>query len=157
MTSFETVQALGFSIYESKILVTLIEADKPSAKVIAQRSEVPKNKVYELLEELRKEGVVEVLATKPKRFRLLDLEAVAKDREEVRRVQHDEAVTVLKRQLQKKKQQADVEREVWTTQGTQSMLSKIHDILDGTEKESIAFIDIWAGSKANYEQIKKSH
>ena len=156
MENISHIQNLGFSIYESKIILALLEVKEPTAKDIAQLSLVPKNKVYEILENLQSDSVVEVLQTKPKRFRLLELEKciaqIEQDRMDVYKVSSTKVHSLIK----KKKENITYELDIWTTEGERAMLTKVNQVLKSTQKESIAFIDVWAESRENYKTIEKA-
>ncbi|MDA8597191.1 hypothetical protein N9L26_02535 [Candidatus Pacebacteria bacterium] len=154
MKSVEYLQSVGFGVYESQMLDVLLRIESPTAKDIAQISLVPKNKVYELLEKLHKDGVIEVLPTKPKRFRLLDLEKSILQLKRKQESKHDDAFSHIQQILKSKKSEPDLEKEVWVTEGEKAMLTRIQKVLKSTQKESIGFVDVWAGSDIHYKSVE---
>jgi len=155
-TTIEQIRVLGFSQYEAKLIEVLLETDQPTAKDIAQITAVPKNKVYELLEKLQEQSVVEALPVKPKRFRLLDFAAYMQTHAATQQQALADATKSLEKIIPKKKHSAEDGREVWATEGSEAMLTKINSVLNHTQKESIAFIDVWVESNENYALVKKA-
>lgn len=154
MRSADHLQSVGFGIYESQILNVLVNTVSPTAKDISQVSLVPKNKVYEILEKMQQEGIIEVLPTKPKRFRLLDLEKSILQRKQVHDAKYENAFSCIKKELQTKKSEPESTKEVWVTEGEKSMLTRIQKVLLQTQKESLGFVDVWAGSDMHYQSVK---
>lgn len=63
---------LGLSPYETDVYLTLVRGGKQSMKAIADASDVPKQRVYDIVEELQSEGFVEVVDEYPKRAYAID-------------------------------------------------------------------------------------
>lgn len=156
MKLLNKLMTVGFSVYEAKIIDCLLTYEEPTAKDIAQVSEVPKNKVYEIIEKLQNDSVVEALLTKPKRFRLLNLQKYIEHRETTRQQEHQVALAVISEADQKRSQRNDSDREVWTTEGSRALIAKVNDVLHETQQESIAFIDVWIEGSENYRHIQEA-
>lgn len=156
METVEYLQSVGFGVYESQILNVLIRVNESTAKDIAQSSLVPKNKVYELLEKLHRDGVMEVLPTKPKRFRLINLERSILQLKRSQEKKYEDSFTHIQKILQAKKHEPSSEREVWVTEGEKAMLTRIQSVLKTTQKESIGFVNVWAGNEVHYKSVKEA-
>jgi len=156
MNSVIYLQSVGFSVYESKILDVLLRIEVPTAKDIAQTTSVPKNKVYELLEKLNSDGVIETLPTKPKRFRILNLEKSIIQNKQITEERFEYAFSNIQKALKVKKKETDSQKEVWVTEGEKAMLTRIQKTLLSVQKESISFVDIWSGSEEHYKYVAKA-
>jgi hypothetical protein len=70
------LERLGLEGYGAKAYLALLETGPATAKGVAERANIPKGRIYEVLEELHRRGQVELLPEMPKRYRavpLLDL------------------------------------------------------------------------------------
>jgi sugar-specific transcriptional regulator TrmB len=74
----QTLQSLGLNEYESKVYVTLSLLGPAKASEISKQSEVPRSKIYEVLESLIEKQMVEVSQEKPKMFRAIAPEVAIK-------------------------------------------------------------------------------
>ncbi len=69
---------LGLNGYEAKVLYALFRLREADAKRIAEVAEVPRTKVYEILERLVQEGYIVVKDTRPRLYAVPDPKAVVK-------------------------------------------------------------------------------
>jgi sugar-specific transcriptional regulator TrmB len=74
----QTLQSLGLNEYESKVYVTLSLLGPAKASEISKQSEVPRSKIYEVLESLIEKQMIEVSQEKPKMFRAIAPEVAIK-------------------------------------------------------------------------------
>ncbi|MFP4655258.1 MAG: TrmB family transcriptional regulator [Methanohalobium sp.] len=63
---------LGLNKYEASAYLTLLNEGISDANTISQRSNIPMGKVYEVLESLKNEGLVEIQDSRPKKYRSVD-------------------------------------------------------------------------------------
>ena len=72
------LETLGLTEYESKTLVTLFKFDEIEAPEISRRAQVPKTRIYDVLDRLVRRGLAIEIKGRPKRYRVID-RAVAID------------------------------------------------------------------------------
>jgi sugar-specific transcriptional regulator TrmB len=70
----EILRQLGFKEYEIKAYTTLLFLVSATPREIAKEAKVPQTKIYGVLEELRKKGVVSISPGKPVRYNLVPLQ-----------------------------------------------------------------------------------
>lgn len=63
----------GLSEYQARVYLALLEFPALQAGALAKASEVPRNRLYEVLEELQSLGLVEILLEETRRYRALPL------------------------------------------------------------------------------------
>jgi sugar-specific transcriptional regulator TrmB len=66
----------NLSAYEVNVIIALITSSKkspPTAREISLKSSVPITRIYEVLDELCKKGLVEIIESRPKKFNALPL------------------------------------------------------------------------------------
>lgn len=63
---------LGFNLYSSKIINTLLSGDILGVKEIYAKTQIPKNKIYEALESLISRGILGLEDGKPKKYFILN-------------------------------------------------------------------------------------
>jgi len=68
---------LGLNRYESSVYETLVKHGVSTAFSISKNSKVPYGKIYEVLEELIKKGLVRIVPGTPKRYSIADPKVVA--------------------------------------------------------------------------------
>lgn len=150
MKEIELLIDCGFNLYESRIIHALNKLEKASAKEIENISQVPKNKIYEILNLLLKKGVVQLLPTKPKKYRLINLKQNIKDNLKEKK----KKIVSLEKSINQilkhpKKNTMLFEEKFWLLSGETAMVNKIIEAVDKTQKESIAFIDFWSAKNSN--------
>jgi sugar-specific transcriptional regulator TrmB len=81
----------GLSSYEADVYVSLVRNGKQSMSEIASTSDVPRQRVYDVTETLRTEGLIEILDESPKKaYAIPPAEALANVQEQI-----DQAVSTL--------------------------------------------------------------
>lgn len=68
----EVLERIGLTEYGAKIYLALVKHGPQGAKEIASRSGVPKNRVYDRMDELEDRGFVEIIPGKPKKYRAVN-------------------------------------------------------------------------------------
>lgn len=68
MTEFETLKKLGLTDYESKITLTLLSLGASKVSEIEKKCDIPKNKIYESLQNLVKIGIIKEIPSSPKKY-----------------------------------------------------------------------------------------
>ncbi|MFH1240545.1 MAG: helix-turn-helix domain-containing protein [Candidatus Diapherotrites archaeon] len=66
------LETLGLTEYESKTLVTLFKFDEIEAPEISRRAQVPKTRIYDVLDRLVRRGLAIEIKGRPKRYRVID-------------------------------------------------------------------------------------
>lgn len=72
----ELLERLGLTEYESKTLSTLFRLEEAEAPDISRLSQVPKTRVYDVLDKLVKRNIVIEIRGRPKKYRVLDSKKV---------------------------------------------------------------------------------
>lgn len=134
--------------YETNAFIALIKSSKrsdPTAREISNKSDVPIGRVYEVLEDLERKGMIEIFDARPKKFRALPINDALenlisyKTNENRRKTDflHDRA-RILEKELYNTNlgiQKSSV-RSFWsTTFGTQSIYSTYMNYIKKTEGE----------------------
>ena len=66
------LERMGLTEYESKTLATLFKSMESDAPAISRAAQVPKTRVYDVLERLVRRGLVIEIKTRPKKYRVVD-------------------------------------------------------------------------------------
>ena len=77
MDGFEVLRKLGFTEYEAKAYLALATLGEASAKDIASKSSLPKNKVYEVLQALEEKEKVVSVPVSPRKFKVVDVDSLS--------------------------------------------------------------------------------
>jgi sugar-specific transcriptional regulator TrmB len=70
----EFLNTANLSTYEINAYITLLKTNDPlTARDISDKSKVPSGRIYEILEDLNKKGMIEIIESRPKKFRSFPL------------------------------------------------------------------------------------
>lgn len=69
----ELLKSANLTTYEINAFITLLKSNSMTARKISNKSKVPQGRIYEILDELKKKGMIEILESRPKKFRSLSL------------------------------------------------------------------------------------
>lgn len=75
MDKHEFFRFLGFTQYETNILISLIKLKVATPKEISLNSGVPQNKLYQILSKFEKEGILSQLPSDTKKYKLINLKS----------------------------------------------------------------------------------
>ncbi len=67
-----SLDIIGFNAYESSIIEFLLCGELFTVKEIYDKTKIPKNKIYETLEELKFKGIIAEQSTKPKKYFIIN-------------------------------------------------------------------------------------
>lgn len=70
---------LGLTEYESRTLTTLFDLYEADAPDISRNAEIPKTRVYDVLEKLKEKGLVLEVYGRPKKYKVIDPEDIFKN------------------------------------------------------------------------------
>lgn len=114
---------LGLTEYEVKTLSTLFDLREADSPEVAKAAQVPKTRVYDVLDKLVEKGLVVKMSTRPKKYRALT------PREALHKL-----VDEKKRDLEKWSDEAEeIGKELERTQGTLSTNEKILKVKSRTD------------------------
>lgn len=75
MAKIDFFKSCGFSEYESKTLASMVRLKTATPREISFDSGVPQNKLYRILKEFEKQGILEFLPYDVKKYRLINLKS----------------------------------------------------------------------------------
>ncbi|MBD3191974.1 MAG: hypothetical protein GF308_15105 [Candidatus Heimdallarchaeota archaeon] len=137
----EELKKLGFNEYQAKIYTALVGLGVATASEIAQASGVPPNKVYSVLDSLKKRGLVlaQESDTTTNRYRPRSPDTVMKDL----RNEYEEAFRKTEERLFAlyERSKKSYIPEMWILRGSQALFSKIKEMVDTAKKELFVGID----------------
>lgn len=125
----DSLVKLGMSTNESKILETLFSKGPFGATDISRHSGVPRNKVYEILEKLSKEGIVEVQPGRPILYRSAPPVSVVESLVEKYRKAGEEARNTIDRLKVLQASETDPEAYAWVVRGRDAVKRKLAELL----------------------------
>ena len=76
MKEIDLLRGLGFTEYEAKTYLALSFLGEGSAKQVAEKSGLPKNKVYEVLSSLEEKEKVISVPVSPRKYRVADVDSL---------------------------------------------------------------------------------
>lgn len=155
MKNIKLLMDCGFNLYESKILLSLAWLGPSTAKEIGKEADVPKNKVYEILENFREKEIIQLVPTKPKRYNVINLKQILKKRVTEKKEKLDDIEKNVEKILDNLPKTNNFEETFWIMEGVNAMVNKILEKLDTIENESIAFVDLWVAKPENLRAVKK--
>lgn len=144
MDLVQKLQSSGLTEYESKIFLALVSHGTLSAREISKFSGVPKNRVYDSVEELKKKGMINIILGKVKKFQSIAPEKAINNLYSFQLSElenkKEETVSLVKlmEELQKKSPENIA---IWTFSGSKEEIAKKRiEIRNAAEKEWKAMI-----------------
>lgn len=135
-TLIESLQQLGLTSYEAKVLIALTRYGSGTVADIHALSGIPRSAVYGVLTKLKDKGVIETQNTKPMRYK-----AIAPDQVIDRlKVNYENAVETSLEQLEQIYHAPDASIEedgVWNISGVKNVTDKIVQMLNSAKEEII--------------------
>ena len=156
MNNLDILTAAGFNLYESKIVVSLDRLKSATVKEVSEDSNVPQNKVYEILNDFKRKGIVQLLPTKPKKYAVVNLKQIIKEKLENKKSELNSIEQGIDSIFDNVSQVKSYEQTFWIMEGVNSMINKIIETLEKTDKESIGFVDVWTAPQENLDMVRKA-
>ncbi len=126
----------GFTKYEAKAYITLLEYDNISAYEISKRSGVPQSKIYETVSNLVEEGIIIARGENPVHYSPLPLkEFIQRHRSKM-----EKSLSTLERELEEISRGTEIDY-MWHFEGTDSCLEKVKNIIEQAEEKIV--LEIW--------------
>lgn len=138
MTEIEILKKLGMTEYESQISFALLKLGASKVSDLTKKCPVPKNKIYECLDNLSRKGVVQVIPSNPKKYFIKEINSL-----KILINQKEEDLEQLKREfLQLKKIKQDkllqsVTEPISIIYGHEAFLSKIKEAIQQVSRENL--------------------
>ena len=129
--SLDKLISLGFTEYEGKTYLALLETNPATAYEIARTAGIPTSKIYQVVEKLKSKGFVQLIKEEGKK-RYIPLEPdelISSYRKKV-----DTTLTSLKKDLSSIKTDKDISY-IWNLKTYDSLLDKAERIINETKKE----------------------
>ncbi|MDA4137323.1 MAG: hypothetical protein OK449_10055 [Thaumarchaeota archaeon] len=128
---------LGFTSYQSKIYASLVSLGVGSVSEIYRSSRVPRTKVYEALEDLLRQGAVELQPGRPTLYRAVHPKVLVARLLEDYRESADQATRVLEKEYQEGR---SAEQDVaWTVKGDRAIRRKLAELITSAKEEVLMF------------------
>lgn len=124
---------LGFTAYQSRIYSSLVSLGVGSVSEVHRSSRVPRTKVYEALEDLVRQGAVELQPGRPALYRAVHPKVLVARLLEDYRESADQATRVLEKEYQEGR---SAEHDVaWTVKSDRAIRRKLVELITSAKKE----------------------
>ncbi len=135
--------SLGFTSYEAKVYASLVSLGVGSVSEIHRNSRVPRTKVYETLDELIRQGAVELQAGRPALYRAVRPKVLVKRLTEDFVESAEEVGDILERSYQDAR---PIESDLaWTVRGSLAIRKKLAEIVSSA-KVNVRMIETYPPS-----------
>jgi sugar-specific transcriptional regulator TrmB len=140
---------VGLKEYEAKAFNAMTQTGICSAEQISKMSTIPLTRVYETMQSLQKMGIVTVLNTRPKKFKLVSVDALSGLIQHKKRLMEQEIerssalIREIKRIVPKKttNHEDEIKEGFWTFKGRETAIRKVTETERMAEKEILYFSD----------------
>ncbi|NHX36170.1 MULTISPECIES: TrmB family transcriptional regulator [Halolamina] len=132
----DALKRLGLSNYEARVFVALQRLGTGTAQAISDASEVPRSQVYGAADDLVERGLVELVASSPKEYRPVSLEAARDQLGQRLERERDRAFENLA-ELRTETDDGDAGGAVATLRGRQPIDDRIADLLRRAEQRVV--------------------
>jgi HTH-type transcriptional regulator, sugar sensing transcriptional regulator len=86
---FNLLLDLGLTEYEARTVNTLFKFIEADAPLISRNAEIPKTRIYDVLEKLKSKGIVLEVYGRPKKYKIIDPKEVFKNLFDIKRKELD--------------------------------------------------------------------
>ena len=135
----EVLQKFGLSEYESKAYASLALLGPTKATYLSRESTIPQSKIYEVLTNLTRKQLIEVLEGRPKEFKAIPPEIILKslitEKEQEMKTLKEQALTISSL-LKPEKPKEEIMTGVWIQKGEKffEFFDKLSEMFDRAEK-----------------------
>jgi sugar-specific transcriptional regulator TrmB len=153
------LQSLGLSDYESKVYFSLVLLGPAKASEISKQAEVPRAKIYEVLESLIEKQLAEVSQERPKLFKAIEPEiavkAMVSKREEELKVLKQKAKDLMK-EFHALPREKELVEGIWEQNGEKAIdvLNKLAEMIKRAKNYAIFITRDFSTSPILKESIK---
>jgi sugar-specific transcriptional regulator TrmB len=140
------LRKLGLNRYESKAYLTLVSSGISTAGKLAEKSGIPRAKVYEVLRSLEKQGFAVSTTTRPSKFKPVELDQIMNRLQQ--KAQSDfkdkiEQISDIHKELEKnlktvEKEKGGEEETVWILRGRNNIYNAIDRLVDESKEKVLA-------------------
>jgi sugar-specific transcriptional regulator TrmB len=127
-----SLQSLGLTVYESKVYAALLLFGPLSSSDLANKSEVPQPRVYDVIKSLMEKGLVAIIQNRPKKFIALNPEVALKDYIDKRYTLESNIYTKIINNIKNK---THFEEGLWVTSTTAAIFSMIKEAINDANYE----------------------
>lgn len=148
---------LGLTEYEAKILATLFELRETEAPEISRNAQVPKTRVYDVLDRLTKRGLIIEIFGRPKKYRVIEPgealdELVSSKKNEINGLEG--RIAVLKQGMNANMESTDFSEKVMKVKDKGDFWKILGQEISGAKNEVIAFTPTNETDPAFHEAVK---
>ena len=131
----EQLERFGMSSYAARTFVALETLGSGTARDVSQVSSVPRTRVYDAIDELEEEGLVDIQQASPKRFWAISSETASRtfEHELQRRI---ELLRTALDEIEPSQRRAE-QRGVWTVNGQTAITNRVLEFFDSADDEIV--------------------
>lgn len=131
----EQLEEFGLSAYAARTFVALFDLGSATAKEVSHISEVPRTRVYDAAEELRENGLVDVMQATPKEFQAVSAETASRKFEREMR-QRTNVIRGALEEIEPQRPKAE-QRGVWTVKREPAVTDRVLEFVEAAEDEVV--------------------
>jgi sugar-specific transcriptional regulator TrmB len=129
-----SLNEIGFTQYEAKVYSTLVSEGVSPAKDISNICGIPYGKIYEIITTLTNKGFVEMLPTKPMKYKAIDPDRLIKTIKQQSTEKLELAEKIIKKELgktfDKNKKFLEMENSFWMLNGRMAINKKMEELFE---------------------------
>ena len=139
------MQEMGFTAYEAKAYVTLLQHNPATGYEVSAKSEVPRSAIYDVLKRLESVGIVNAVHAKPRRYIPLPPDKLLTMLQE----RFDKSLDLLREGLEEFDTTAEYS-DLWHLQGYDNMINKANQMIRAADE--VVFLSTWTSEVLQLEQ-----
>ncbi|PSP97525.1 TrmB family transcriptional regulator [Halobacteriales archaeon QS_4_70_19] len=134
-TAISQLKTLGLSTYAARTLVALVSLGGGTAQDVSEVADVPRTRVYDAVEELESEGLVDVQHSTPREFWPISTETTGRQFKR----EYEHRVDVLTDALDTlgTVERPREQRGVWTVTGQETVTERVIEFVDSADEEIV--------------------
>ncbi len=136
----EELKKLGLSTYEARVYVTLIQRGESTAGDLSSAADVPRPRIYDILEKLEKRGFVVSTVGRPTRFKAVPPSRALQSLIEEKKKELEEMkarISEVAAKLERLGREEETEGGVWVLRNPSLSRSKLFEVISSATREVV--------------------
>jgi len=156
----ETLKSFQLSDYESRTYANLVLMGPAKASIISRQSNIPRSKIYEVLNNLVDKSLVEVMGGRPVEFKAVTPEVALKnllEKRETEILEQKRKIETLSNFLKPVSKEKEVMEGVWTSKegGWKDFVNRVTEMFDRSNEYIYVITRDFTWSSKQAESLKK--
>lgn len=152
----DTLKSLNFTETESRVYLALLKLGGATAKDIANEARIPVNKLYAILERLKRKEYIALLPVTPKKYALINPKSVLTEKLKEKKKELNQIEKEVNNLIKLSKQNTPIQKSFLVLKGQKQIMKKLIEETFNAKKEILSCHTSWKIHKNSLYSIKNA-